>query len=138
MNNINSRGTWLVSRFALPHLLKSAAAARNPHILTYSPPLTHSMLAADATKGCWPQDFSATASAYTLAKFGMSLVTLALAAETRGKIGVNALWPYTLIGTSAMKIVSKDPQNEERKWRSPEIMSEASIRVFQEDASKFT
>ena len=137
MNNINSRGTWLVSRFALPHLLKSASASRNPHVLTYSPPLNYSMLSTG--KGsAWPQDFKATASAYTVAKFGMSLTTLALAAETQGKVAVNALWPYTYIGTSAMKIVSKDAETEEKRWRSPEIMSEASIRMLEEDAHSFT
>ena len=106
-------------------------------MLTFAPPLNYSMLST-GPEGCWPQDFKTTAAAYTIAKFSMSLATFALAAETRGQIGVNALWPYTLIGTSAMKIVSKDPTNEEKKWRSPEIMSEASMRIFEEDAKSFT
>ncbi|KDN40704.1 NAD(P)-binding protein [Tilletiaria anomala UBC 951] len=137
MNGINSRGTWLVSRFALPHLLRSASAKRNPHILTFAPPLNYSILST-GPKGCWPSDFQATASAYTIAKFGMSLATLALAAETLGQVSVNALWPYTYIGTSAMKIVNPDAETEEKRWRSPEIMSEASIRIFEENAKAFT
>lgn len=137
MNSINSRGTWLVSRFALPHLVKSSSAGRNPHILTLSPPLHYNMLSTDPKHGTFPDQFATTASAYTIAKIGMSLNTLALAAELRGKVGVNALWPYTLIGTSAMKIVSPNAEVEEQRWRSPEIVSEAAIRVLEEDGSKF-
>lgn len=137
-NNINARGTWLVSRFALPHLLESASAARNPHILTLSPPLSYSMFSTSPLLGAWPDQFAQTASAYTVAKFGMSLATFALAGETRGRVGCNALWPYTLIGTSAMKVVSRNAETEEKRWRSPEIVSEAAIRMLQEDGSKFT
>ncbi|PWN53225.1 NAD(P)-binding protein [Violaceomyces palustris] len=138
MNNINSRGTWLVSRFALPHLLKSASESRNPHILTLSPTLTYSMLSASSSRGGFPSQFSQTASAYTIAKFGMSLNTLALAAETMGKVGVNSLWPYTLIGTSAMKIVSPNSDVEEKRWRSPKIVSEAAVRVLEEYGATFS
>lgn len=88
--------------------------------------------------GAWPSQFAQTGAAYTMAKFGMSMATLALAAETRGKVGVNALWPYTLIGTSAMKIVSPNAEVEEKRWRSPEIVSEAAIRMLEEDGKSFT
>lgn len=138
MNNINARGTWLVSRYALPHLLQSFEKSRNPHILTLSPPLTYSMFSTDKDKGGFPLQFSQTASAYTIAKIGMSLGTFALAAETAGKIGCNGLWPYTLIGTSAMKVVSKDAKTEEKFWRSPSIVADAAIRILQEDARHFT
>ena len=65
-----------------------------------------------------------------------------LPAETKelleGKIGVNSLWPYTLIATSAMKIVSKDADVQERRWRSPTIVAEAAARVVEENAQSFT
>ncbi|KAE8210961.1 hypothetical protein CF327_g5236 [Tilletia walkeri] len=155
MNSINARGSWLVSRFALPHLLDSASKSRNPHILTLSPPLNYGMLDSPSLLGgrshgltkkvspgdVWPSQYAQTASAYTIAKFGMSLNTLALAAELRGKVGVNALWPYTLIGTSAMKIVaagSGTVEEAEKKWRSPDIVAEAGVRILEEDGTKFT
>lgn len=68
----------------------------------------------------------------------MSLATIALAAEFQGQIAVNALWPYTMIGTSAMQIVSKDSDAEEKTWRSPEIMSQAAIRLLHESPKSFT
>ncbi|KAE8268546.1 hypothetical protein A4X09_0g3793 [Tilletia walkeri] len=154
-NSINARGSWLVSRFALPHLLDSASKSRNPHILTLSPPLNYGMLDSPSLLGgrshgltkkvspgdVWPSQYAQTASAYTIAKFGMSLNTLALAAELRGNVGVNALWPYTLIGTSAMKIVaagSGTVEEAEKKWRSPDIVAEAGVRILEEDGTKFT
>jgi citronellol/citronellal dehydrogenase len=137
MNNINARGSWLVSRYALPHLLRSSEQARNPHILTLSPPLSYSMFSTSPS-GAFPLQFKETASAYAIAKFGMSLGTFALAAETQGKVGCNGLWPFTLIGTSAMKVVSKNAKDEEKYWRSPEIVSEAAMRILQEDGSAFT
>ncbi|EPQ27534.1 uncharacterized protein PFL1_05072 [Pseudozyma flocculosa PF-1] len=137
MNGINARGTYLVSRFALPHLLRSSSQSRNPHILTLSPPLTYNTLSPSPADTIFPGQLAQTGTAYAIAKFGMSLATLALAAETQGKVGVNALWPYTLIGTSAMKIVSNN-QEEEKRWRSPEIVSEAAVRVLEERGDKFT
>ncbi|CAO1626992.1 unnamed protein product [Sympodiomycopsis kandeliae] len=137
MLNINARGTWLVSRFALPHLLKSAEASRNPHILTLGPPLSHDTFTTNPKTGCWPEQFATTAAAYTLAKGGMALVNLGLSAELNGKVGVNSLWPYTLIGTSAMKVVSPDADVEEKRWRSPEIVAEAAVRMIQEDGKVF-
>lgn len=142
MTGINSRGSWLVSRFALPHLLRSADKGNNPHILTLSPPLSFNTLS--TTPGpsnppsIFPHQIAQTASAYTIAKFGMSLLTLGLSAETLGKVGVNSLWPYTLIATSAMKIVSKDAEVEERRWRNPSIVAEAAVRVVEEKGSEFT
>lgn len=138
MNNINSRGTWLVSRFALPHLIESSRRSRNPHLLTLSPPLDQDMFSTSPSKSAWPSQFAQTAAAYTVAKMGMSLSTFALSAELRGKVGVNCLWPYTLIGTSAMKIVSPNADVEEKRWRSPEIVSEAAARIFEEDGRQFT
>lgn len=137
MLNINARGTWLVSRYALPHLLKSAESSRNPHILTLGPPLTHDTFSTNTETGAWPEQFKQTAAAYTLAKGGMALVSLGLSAELHGKVGVNSLWPYTLIGTSAMKVVSPNADVEEKKWRSPEIVAEAAARMLEEDGRRF-
>src|ERR1700761_4687020 len=88
MQQINSRGTFVVSKWAIPHLAKAA----NPHILMLSPPLDMK------EKWCAP------ATAYAMAKFGMSLVVLGLAGELRSQgISVNALWPRTLIATAAVQ-----------------------------------
>ena len=87
MHQINARGTFMVSKYAIPHLLK----AENPHILMLSPPLD------------MKEKWFAPHTAYTMAKFGMSLVVLGLAGELRGKVAVNALWPRTTIATAAIK-----------------------------------
>ena len=88
MQQINTRGTFVVSKWAIPHLQKAA----NPHILMISPPLD------------MKEKWFAPHTAYTIAKFGMSLVVLGLAGELRSKgIAVNALWPRTVIATAAVK-----------------------------------
>ena len=87
MHAINTRGTFMVSKYAIPYLEKAA----NPHILMISPPLD--------MKEKW---FAGT-TAYSIAKFGMSLVALGLAGELRGRIAVNALWPRITIATAAIK-----------------------------------
>ena len=85
MHQINARGTFMVSKYAIPHLEKAA----NPHILMLSPPLD------------MKEKWFAPHLAYSMAKFGMSLVVLGLAGELRGKgIAVNALWPRTTIATA--------------------------------------
>ena len=84
MNGINARGTYLTGRTCLPHLLASAKAGRNPHILTLSPPLD-----------LQPKWFGPNV-AYAIAKYGMSLCTLGWAEEfKRDGIAANALWPRT-------------------------------------------
>src|ERR1044072_5240537 len=86
MHQINARGTFMVSKHAILHLLK----AENPHILMLSPPLD------------MKEKWFAPHTAYTMAKFGMSLVVLGLAGEQRPNgIAVNALWPRTTIATAA-------------------------------------
>src|SRR5262245_53969983 len=81
MQQINARGSFMVSKFSIPYLMRSA----NPHILMLSPPLDMA------------EKWFAPHTAYSIAKFGMSLVVLGLAGELRGKIAVNALWPRTTI-----------------------------------------
>lgn len=140
MESVNAKGTWLVSRFALPHLLQSAQKGRNPHILTLSPPLHYNLFQpfSDPRKNDSGNQFKQVGSAYSISKLGMSIATYALAAETFGKVGCNTLWPFTLIGTSAMKIVSPNAKDEERRWRSPSIVAEAAIRMLEQDAKTFT
>ena len=114
MHQINARGTFMVSKYAIPHLLKSA----NPHILMLSPPLDM------AEKWFTPH------TAYSMAKFGMSLVVLGLAGELKGKVAVNALWPRTTIATAAIKnLLGGDAIM--RMSRKPDILADAAWRVFQ-------
>ena len=114
MNGINARGTFTVSKYALPHLAKAA----NPHILMLSPPLD------------MKEKWFAPATGYAMAKFGMSLVVLGLAGEQRGKIAVNALWPRTTIATAAVRnLLGGDALMN--MSRTPEILAEAAYRIFQ-------
>ncbi|AXK80965.1 NAD(P)-dependent oxidoreductase [Pseudolabrys taiwanensis] len=117
MHQINARGTFMVSKYALPYLTK----AKNPHILTLSPPLD------------MKEKWFAPATAYAMAKFGMSLVVLGLAGEMRGKVAVNALWPRTTIATAAIKnLLGGDTMM--RMSRTPDILAEAAWRIFQKPA----
>jgi citronellol/citronellal dehydrogenase len=122
MHQINARGTFMVSKHAIPHLQKSA----NPHILMNSPPLD------------MQEKWFAPHTAYSMAKFGMSLVVLGLAGELRGKgIAVNALWPRTTIATSAIQnLLGGD--RVMRMSRTPEIYADAAYAVFRKPAGSFT
>lgn len=121
MHQINARGTYLVSKCALPFLIKAA----NPHILMLSPPLD--------MKTKW----FAGHTGYSMAKFGMSLVVLGLAGETRGRIGVNALWPRTTIATAAVKnILGGDALM--RTSRTPEILADAAAMIFAKEGKTFS
>ncbi len=112
----------MVSKYAIPHLEKSA----NAHILMLSPPLD--------MKEKWFAPFTA----YTMAKFGMSMVVLGLAGELRAKgIAVNALWPRTTIATSAIKnLLGGDVIM--RRSRTPDILADAAALIFQKPAKSFT
>ena len=121
MHQINARGTFMVSKFAVPFLEKSS----NPHILMLSPPLD--------LKEKW----FAGSTAYSMAKYGMSLVVLGLAGELRSRgIAVNALWPRTTIATSAIKYVRGD--DVMRASRTPDILADAARLIFLKDAKTFT
>jgi citronellol/citronellal dehydrogenase len=114
MHQINARGTFAVSKFAIPHLMKSA----NPHVLMLSPPLD------------MKEKWFAPSTAYTMAKFGMSMVVLGLAGELRGKIAVNALWPRTTIATAAIRNLLGGDAVMQRS-RTPDILADAAWRIFQ-------
>jgi citronellol/citronellal dehydrogenase len=122
MHQINTRGTFMVSKYAIPHLEK----ARNPHILMNSPPLD------------MREKWFAGSTAYSIAKYGMSLVVLGLAGELRAKgIAVNALWPRTTIATAATKNLLGG-ERVMRMSRTPEIMADAAYLVFQKPSRSFT
>jgi citronellol/citronellal dehydrogenase len=122
MHQINTRGTFMVSKFAIPHLQK----ARNPHILMNSPPLD------------MQEKWFAGSTGYSIAKYGMSLVVLGLAGELRERsIAVNALWPRTTIATAAIRNLLGG-ERVMRMSRTPEIMAEAAYRVFLKPAASFT
>jgi len=122
MHQVNTRGTFIVSKYAIPHLAK----AKNPQILMNSPPLD------------MRQKWFSGSTAYSISKFGMSLVVLGLAGELRDQgIAVNALWPRTTIATSAIKnLLGGD--RVMRMSRTPEIMADAAYLIFQKPARSFT
>ena len=114
MNQVNARGTFLVSQKCLPHLLLSDGPA---HILNLSPPLNMN-----------PKWFS-NHVAYTMAKYGMSMCVLGMAQEFMGKVAVNGLWPKTVIATAAVQnLLGGDSMMA--KSRKPEIMADAAHVVL--------
>jgi citronellol/citronellal dehydrogenase len=122
MHQINARGTFVVSKLAIPYLAKAA----NPHILMMSPPLD------------MKEKWFAPHTAYTMAKFGMSMVVLGLAGELRPQgIAVNALWPRTLIATAAVQNLLGGAEMMQR-GRKPEIVADAAYAVFAKPSREFT
>jgi citronellol/citronellal dehydrogenase len=122
MHQINTRGTFMVSKYAIPHL----ARADNPHILMNSPPLD------------MQEKWFSGSTGYSIAKYGMSLVVLGLAGELRDKgIAVNALWPRTTIATSAIKNLLGG-ERVMRMSRTPEIIADAAYLVFHKPSHSFT
>jgi len=122
MHQINTRGTYLVSRACIPHL-KTAA---NPHVLMLSPPLDMNPR--------WFQNHTA----YTMAKFGMSMCVLGMAAEFADQgIAFNALWPRTGVATAAIRNALAGDEGM-RHCRTPEILSDAAYLVFNKPAKSFT
>lgn len=117
MHQVNVRGAYVCARLCLPYLLQ----AENPHILSFSPPLN--------LEPRWFKDHSA----YTMAKYGMSLVVTGIAAEYAGQgVAVNALWPATVINTSALAMLGDviKPEN----CRTPEIMADAAWYLLTRDS----
>ncbi|KAI8926997.1 hypothetical protein BC831DRAFT_454158 [Entophlyctis helioformis] len=125
MNQINGRGTWVVSKLALPYLKESAKKGRNPHILVLSPP--------PDLRTLWFEHHVA----YTMAKYAMSLCVIGLAGELASDgIAVNALWPMTAIDTSAMHNVI-DPGHTSKN-RKTDIMADAAFVVLSQPSDKYT
>jgi citronellol/citronellal dehydrogenase len=116
MNGVNARGTYLCTMACLPELKKSAKAGRNPQVLTMSPPLS------------MQTHWFAPHTAYTMAKYGMSMCTLGHAGEFKKYgIGVNSLWPRTAIATAAMQMI---PGIDLALCRKPEIMADAAYAIL--------
>lgn len=122
MHQVNTRGTFLVSRTCIPYLMKSG----NPHILNLSAPLN------------MEEKWFAPHVAYTMAKFGMSMCVLGMAGEFREQgIAVNALWPRTTIATSAIQnLLGGDELT--RRSRKPEIMGDAAHVILTKPSREFT
>jgi citronellol/citronellal dehydrogenase len=114
MQDINTRGTFICSQACVPHLKRSG----NPHVLTLSPPIS---LDPKWLKGH---------VAYTIAKYGMSLCTLGMAAEFAGDgIAFNALWPRTLIATAAVQNLLGGDEAMKRS-RKPELVADAAYEIL--------
>jgi len=122
MQDINARGSFLLSKLAIPHLERSDRA----HILTLSPPLD--------LRPKWAGSYLA----YTMAKYGMSLVTLGLAEELReAGIAANSLWPRTTIATAAVaNLLGGDAAIE--RARVPEIVADAAHAILVRDSRSCT
>ncbi|XP_077354718.1 hydroxysteroid dehydrogenase-like protein 2 [Festucalex cinctus] len=112
MLGINLRGTYMTSKLVIPHLLKSSS----PHILNLSPPLNLNPV--------WFKNHTA----YTMAKYGMSMCVLGMAEEFRGQIAVNALWPRTAIQTAAMDMLGGE--GVAKQCRTAHIMADAAYAVL--------
>jgi citronellol/citronellal dehydrogenase len=117
MQQVNARGTFLCAQVCLPHLARAA----DPHILTLAPPPS-------LDPRWW-----APHTGYTLAKMGMSFVTLGLAAELAPRgIAVDALWPRTVIATDAINMI---PGVDPARCRRPEIVADAAHAILAAPAS---
>lgn len=122
MQDVNARGTFLLSRMCLPYLWE----AGNPHVLTLSPPLSLD-----------PRWYGPHL-AYTLAKFGMSMCTLGMAAEhADAGIAFNSLWPRTIIATAAVQNVLGGDAAMARS-RRPEIVADAAHHILTRPARTTT
>lgn len=122
MQDVNVRGTFMLSRAALP-ILKDA---ENPHILSLSPPLN--------TTPRW----LGAHTAYSMAKFGMTMATLGLAAEfAKDGVAANTLWPETTIATAAVQFALGGDRMM-KVSRTPEVYADAAYQVMLQPAREYT
>ncbi|MEA2184519.1 MAG: citronellol/citronellal dehydrogenase [Solirubrobacteraceae bacterium] len=122
MQDVNARATFLLSRTCVPYLRE----AENPHVLTLSPPLSLD-----------PKWFGPHL-AYTLAKFGMSMCTLGMAAEhADAGIAFNSLWPRTIIATAAVQNLLGGEAAMARS-RRPKIVADAAHAILTRPARETT
>ncbi len=120
MMGVNVRGTFACAQACLPYLKKAA----NPQILTLSPPLNMNA------------KWFAGHVAYTMAKYGMSMCVLGMAEEFKPQgIGVNALWPRTIIATAALQVI---PGAHPERGRTPEIVADAAHWILTQDGRATT
>ncbi len=121
MFGVNVRGTFACTQACLPALTASAKAGRGPHVLNMGPPLS--------MKPHWFRNHTA----YSMAKYGMSMCTLGHAAEFAPLgIAVNSLWPRTAIATAALQMI---PGVDTNKCRRPEILADAAHFILTVDTS---
>jgi citronellol/citronellal dehydrogenase len=122
MQQINVRGTFMVSRACIPQLRRAA----NPHVLTLSPPLN-----------LVPRWF-APYPAYALSKYSMSIYAMAMAEEFRADgIAFNTLWPRTIIATAAVRNLLGGDEAISRS-RKPEIVADAAYVILTSASREFT
>jgi citronellol/citronellal dehydrogenase len=122
MQDINTRGTFVVSKLCIPHLKQ----AENPHVLTLSPPL---LLDPKWLKGH---------VAYTIAKYGMSMCTIGMAAEFADDgIAFNSLWPRTIIATAAVQNLLGGDEAM-RRSRKPEIVADSAHAILMRPSRECT
>ncbi len=122
MHQVNVRGAFMASKFALPFLER----APNPHILMIAPPLD------------LREKFFAAHTAFSMSKFGMSMMALGLTAELRSKgVAVNTLWPRSFISTHAVPNLPEGQDNL-RASRKPDIMADAAHLILTREAQSFT
>jgi citronellol/citronellal dehydrogenase len=122
MQDINTRGTFLLSKSCVPHLRH----AENPHVLTLSPPLS--------LEPRWAQNHVA----YTIAKYGMSLCTLGMSAEfAEDGIAFNSLWPRTLIATAAVQNLLGGDEAMKRA-RTPDVYADSAYAVLNRPSRECT
>ena len=122
MNQVNARGTFMLSQKCYPHLKKGD----NSHIVNIAPPLDMSAR--------WFRNHTA----YTMAKYGMSMCTLGMAEEFRKDgIAVNSLWPMTSIDTAAVRNVLGG-DSMAKMSRSPDIMADAAYLLLNQNARDYT
>ncbi|WP_294538065.1 NAD(P)-dependent oxidoreductase [uncultured Rhodoblastus sp.] len=122
MQQVNARGSYMTTKLAVPYLVRSS----NPHVLMLAPPLD------------MKEKWFAAHTAYSMAKFGMSLAVLGLAGELRpAGVAVNALWPRTTIATAAINNLLGG-EKLMRASRKPEIMADAAYALFLKASRAFT
>ncbi|KXS14960.1 hypothetical protein M427DRAFT_57105 [Gonapodya prolifera JEL478] len=124
MNQINLRGTWLVTKYCIPHLIASAKRGRNPHVVNMCPPIT---LEPETIGG---------KTAYMMAKYGMSLQVLGHSVELKEHgVGVNGIWPMYPIWTAALK----NRLGMEASWAmKPDIHADAIYTIVNQPSTEYT
>jgi len=118
MHSINGRGTYLMSQACLPHLLESKEAGRDPHILNNSPPLDMR-----------PKWFGMS-TAYTIAKYNMSMCALGMAEEFKGAVAVNTIWPLVPILTAATEMLYTAAPEAKNQLLNTHVMSDAAYGIL--------
>ena len=128
MQSVNARGTFLVSKCAIPYLKMNGN--RGSHILNLSPPLSMDPK--------WFEEHTA----YTMAKYGMSMCVLGLSKElAKYSVAVNALWPQSIVGTDALYAIAPSRQEAEQmaqSGRKPEIVADAACAILRKNPQLFS